>query len=328
MFSVGYTHKNARPKRSVRSRTISDYSPFGVLLPERIVNTGDFRYGFQGQERDDEVKGEGNSVNFKYRMHDPRVGRFFAVDPLADQAAGWSPYRFCFDNPIMYIDPDGRYETKGDARQAKREARRAGLETEKIQGKGKGNYVFNAREKDGSNALTYKYRTNFDNYGKSSNNNSLMSGFFQKPLDVVPTGKNGKYLDGHGVFYNGETHPAENTLLSDLLKYLDDYGGGAAGTGAGWNPYGGNGKPGEIDDEVERKARIWGPHWIDPRETFRTDTKKGDTIFSEFHRYKWHWGDFENKHFKLTIVNKDTIKVQWNEEVNHKPAPNGVIISF
>ena len=108
MFTAGYTHKKLLPKRSVRSRTISDYSPFGVLLPERIVNTGDFRYGFQGQEHDDEVKGEGNSVNFKYRMHDSRLGRFFAVDPLADKFSSMSPYNFCNDNPVYFVDLDGQ----------------------------------------------------------------------------------------------------------------------------------------------------------------------------------------------------------------------------
>jgi RHS repeat-associated protein len=54
----------------------------------------DYRYGFQGQEKDDEIKGEGNSVNYKYRMHDPRIGRFFAVDPLAPQYPSNSPYAF------------------------------------------------------------------------------------------------------------------------------------------------------------------------------------------------------------------------------------------
>jgi RHS repeat-associated protein len=298
------------------------------LLKERTVEGTDFRRGFQGQEHDDEVKGEGSSVNFKYRMYDPRVGRFFAVDPLASKEPGWSTYRFCFDNPIMYTDPEGRYETKGDARKAKREARQAGLETEKIHGKGRGNYVFNAREKDGGNAVTYKYRTNFDNYGKSSQDNSIMSGLFQKPLDAVPIGNNGRYLDGHGIFYKGATHPQENNLVSDLLKYLDDYGGGASGSGYGLNPYGGEGKPGVIDDEVERNASFWGPHWMDPQETFRTDTKSGDTIFSEYHKYKWHWGDFENKKMKITILNGDTIRINWQEELNHKPVPRGTIKSY
>jgi RHS repeat-associated protein len=92
----------------VGMRNISDYSPFGALLPERTTESAFYRNGFQGQERDDEVKGEGNSVNFKYRMHDPRVGRFFAVDPLAAKFAGWSPYAFCYNSPINVIDPDGR----------------------------------------------------------------------------------------------------------------------------------------------------------------------------------------------------------------------------
>jgi RHS repeat-associated protein len=107
MFPVGYTQKNTRPKRSVRSRTISDYSPFGVLLPERAVNAGDFRYGFQGQEHDDEVKEECNSVNFKYRMHDPRVGRFFAVDPLAAKYPWNSPYAFSENRLIDAVELEG-----------------------------------------------------------------------------------------------------------------------------------------------------------------------------------------------------------------------------
>jgi RHS repeat-associated protein len=53
-----------------------------------------YRYGFQGQEKDDEVKGEGNSVNYTFRMHDPRIARFFATDPLAPKYAHNSPYAF------------------------------------------------------------------------------------------------------------------------------------------------------------------------------------------------------------------------------------------
>ncbi|MFP5470532.1 MAG: hypothetical protein ACLGGV_02975 [Bacteroidia bacterium] len=48
------------------------------------VHVSVYLYGFQGQERDDEIKGKGNSLNYTYRMHDPRLGRFFASDPLAD----------------------------------------------------------------------------------------------------------------------------------------------------------------------------------------------------------------------------------------------------
>jgi len=66
-----------------------------------------YRYGFQGQETDDEVRGEGNSVNYKYRMHDPRVGRFFATDPLEKQYPQLTPYQFSSNIPISMIELEG-----------------------------------------------------------------------------------------------------------------------------------------------------------------------------------------------------------------------------
>ena len=85
----------------------TDYSPFGVLLTERTSSTAFYRRGFQGQEHDDEVKGEGNSVNFKYRMHDPRIGRFFAVDPLAGKYPYNGPYAFSENRVIDGIELEG-----------------------------------------------------------------------------------------------------------------------------------------------------------------------------------------------------------------------------
>ncbi|GAA0876013.1 hypothetical protein GCM10009118_24230 [Wandonia haliotis] len=85
----------------------SDYMPFGMQIAERNGSTGDYRYGFQGQEKDDEIKGEGNSVNYKYRMHDPRIGRFFAIDPLADKYPYNSPYAFSENRVIDGLELEG-----------------------------------------------------------------------------------------------------------------------------------------------------------------------------------------------------------------------------
>ncbi|GAA0876016.1 hypothetical protein GCM10009118_24260 [Wandonia haliotis] len=68
---------------------------------------GEYRYGFQGQEKDDEVKGEGKSINYKYRMHDPRVGRFFALDPLAPKYPHNSPYAFSENRLIDGVELEG-----------------------------------------------------------------------------------------------------------------------------------------------------------------------------------------------------------------------------
>lgn len=85
----------------------TDDYPFGMLQPGRHANTSDYRYGFQGQEMDDEIKGEGNSINFKYRMHDPRIGRFFAVDPLASSYPWNSSYAFSENRVIDGIELEG-----------------------------------------------------------------------------------------------------------------------------------------------------------------------------------------------------------------------------
>jgi RHS repeat-associated protein len=74
-----------------------------MLVPNRHGSSDSYRYGFQGQEKDDELKGEGNSLNYTFRMHDPRVGRFFARDPMFNSYPWNSPYAFS-ENRVL----DGR----------------------------------------------------------------------------------------------------------------------------------------------------------------------------------------------------------------------------
>jgi RHS repeat-associated protein len=69
------------------------------------------RYLFQGQEMDDEVKGEGNSVNFTFRMYDPRLGRFFAIDPLVNEYPSLTTYQFCSNSPIYMVEIEGKEGT-------------------------------------------------------------------------------------------------------------------------------------------------------------------------------------------------------------------------
>ena len=72
----------------------NDYYPFGYALPGRSASISNYRYGFQGQEKDDEIKGAGLSYNYKFRMHDPRIGRFFSIDPLYKEYPHNSVYAF------------------------------------------------------------------------------------------------------------------------------------------------------------------------------------------------------------------------------------------
>jgi RHS repeat-associated protein len=80
-----------------------------MLLPNRhgSVDSDSYRYGFQGQERDDELKGEGNSYNYRYRMQDVRLGRFFAIDPLAKIYPMLSSYQFASNSVIAKAEIEG-----------------------------------------------------------------------------------------------------------------------------------------------------------------------------------------------------------------------------
>jgi RHS repeat-associated protein len=85
-----------------------------MLMPNRHESAGDYRYGFNGKEADDEIKEKkGTSYDFGARMYDPRVGRWLTIDPLAFKQPDQSPYKAMFNNPIFWNDPDGRteYET-------------------------------------------------------------------------------------------------------------------------------------------------------------------------------------------------------------------------
>jgi RHS repeat-associated protein len=71
-----------------------------------------YRFGFNGMEKDDEIKGNNNSVAFKYRIHDPRIGRFLSVDPLSKDYPWNSTYAFAENSVIRFIDLEGL--EKGD----------------------------------------------------------------------------------------------------------------------------------------------------------------------------------------------------------------------
>jgi RHS repeat-associated protein len=67
-----------------------------------------YLFGFNGKENDNEVKGEGNSLDFGARIYDSRLGRWLALDPMMTKYPSFSPYAFCANNPILFIDPDGK----------------------------------------------------------------------------------------------------------------------------------------------------------------------------------------------------------------------------
>jgi len=80
-----------------------------MLQIGRNFNSPDYKYGFNGKEKTDEWNGSsGANYDYGFRIYDPRVGRWLAVDPLHIKYPSWSPYNFAMDNPILFVDPAGQ----------------------------------------------------------------------------------------------------------------------------------------------------------------------------------------------------------------------------
>jgi RHS repeat-associated protein len=105
---------------SAEQTSYSDYYPFGMEMPGRSFSSSSYRYGYQGSEKDNELKGNGSSYTTFFRQLDPRLGRWLSKDP---KIAAWeSPYVSMRNNPIRHNDVLGDwvgYHNKRDKKMVK-----------------------------------------------------------------------------------------------------------------------------------------------------------------------------------------------------------------
>jgi|GEM_PF-3575031 len=78
-----------------------------TTVPTQVCWDEDYRFGFMSYEKDDEIKGGGNSYDMGARLYDPRIGRTPIPDKFKDKYPGISPYAFALNNPIFFVDIDG-----------------------------------------------------------------------------------------------------------------------------------------------------------------------------------------------------------------------------
>ena len=85
----------------------NDYYPFGmnILREEKAIFgiNSLYNYKYNGKELQ-----ETGAYDFGARQYMPDIGRWIVVDPLAEKMTRHSPYNYAFNNPIMFVDPDGR----------------------------------------------------------------------------------------------------------------------------------------------------------------------------------------------------------------------------
>jgi RHS repeat-associated protein len=88
---------------------INNYYPFGLNMEGDWNGApGNNKYQYNGKEWNDDFGLGWN--DYGARFYDPAIARWSAVDPLAEKAHDWTPYRYAFNNPLKFIDPTGMAE--------------------------------------------------------------------------------------------------------------------------------------------------------------------------------------------------------------------------
>jgi RHS repeat-associated protein len=90
-----------------------DYDPWGLEMPARGLGSGT-KEAFNGKEQDSET----GLDYFGARYYMPALGRWTAVDRLADKFPSWSAYGYALNNPALLLDPDGLAVLEPNRRQA------------------------------------------------------------------------------------------------------------------------------------------------------------------------------------------------------------------
>ncbi|MEG2310335.1 RHS repeat-associated core domain-containing protein, partial [Chryseobacterium sp.] len=82
----------------------SNFYPYGMKQENNVQSNPAYNYEQSGKE----FQKETGWSDFGARMYMADIGRWGVIDPLAETTRRINPYNYALDNPISYVDPDGR----------------------------------------------------------------------------------------------------------------------------------------------------------------------------------------------------------------------------
>ncbi|OFY86706.1 MAG: hypothetical protein A3F72_09615 [Bacteroidetes bacterium RIFCSPLOWO2_12_FULL_35_15] len=181
-----------------------------------FTSVNGYRYGFNGKEKDDEVNGGGNSLDFGARIYDPRLGKFLSLDPDFYRYPWNSPYAYAINSPIKLVDAEGKGPDvirNSSSSQIKltgstyvtQTVTKDGKTTQTFSGDMAGSIVLNPGdvyyEVNGSHTIDNKgTKTTFDGYGKIVRKDGTTDYVLINDVDYIDVeGKQTFEVDGNTV---------------------------------------------------------------------------------------------------------------------------------
>ncbi|MFY7743363.1 MAG: RHS repeat domain-containing protein [Flavobacterium sp.] len=113
-YPFGLKHQNYNTGRKQYGKKEDEITTLqfpGLVLPTEEKPMV-YKYKYNGKEWQDELGLNLTAMDF--RMYDNAIGRFHNIDAMADIMPSLSPYRFAFNNPVIWKDPTGLLEKNGD----------------------------------------------------------------------------------------------------------------------------------------------------------------------------------------------------------------------
>ncbi len=214
----------------------NDYYPFGgkhsnASYPQLTVN----RQKFNGKEL--QTTGNTGFLDYGARMYDDVIGRWGVVDPMAEKYPAWTPYVYTLNNPIKYVDPDGRdakVVIKGNTMTISTTIYVYGSGATKSNAALMQNNIMNAWSKD-SNGNTWQYKDAFS--GKT----------YDVIFDITVEQYDASNQNSEPGLFSGRNNPfnTNNYVEIDNSSNRSFVRGGDEGT---WRGKGRNGKTLSQDD--------------------------------------------------------------------------------